>query len=1087
MSDKDLFLTLKDKLLEFDPVSWSQKYLTLDGKPYRIQGNGYRPFADLVRLIGVKSLERDSKPIIISKSRQVGLTTTTSVLEMYFLGSGLFGKNGKPPIRIIHAFPTLEIAAAYSKTKFNAMVSSSIPVPGSDSKRNSKTYMQSLLDGSSDFNNSMTFKQFAGGNHVFIESVGVDGDRIRGKQLSLDTELPTSNGFIKLSDLKEGDELFDEKGNICKVTKLHPINYSPEAFKLTFDDGTEVEACADHLWLTYTKANRVSARIKNPSKPTVKNTLYIFNSLKTNNLKENNHSIPNTLPLNYPEKELPIDPYLLGLWLGDASSCGLAVESTDAEILKSCKYRIEGLTTKLNQNNLLNNKHIPEIYLKSSYEQRLSLLQGLMDTNGRIDKTGRLEFCSVIPELAKNAHELIKSLGIKCSLIKNENCLYNKICKYRYRLNFITILPVFRLDIKLKRIKKHNRAIFHSTHRFISKVERIESKPMRCITVDSPSHLFLITRSFIPTHNTADVLFFDECFPYNQKIETSIGPIRIGSLYNRFKKEKPLPLIKTFNEVTEKFEFKKILNAWQRSERDLIQINYKNRRTRCTPNHRFLTNNGWVAAENLTNESLLKSYNGSNKFMFNKINNIKYTNKKEKVYDLEIEDNHNFILCPSGSSKNVGGPIVHNCQDMSDVAISNTTKTALKAQYGALGGGVQVYFGTPKMRGSAFHHMWQASSQQYYYLGCEQCKDYFALYTPGSDDWEKIWIHGFIVKCTKCGHEQDKRSAAERGKWISTKDPNECQMIGFHINQLYMPDFTKEKMLSEKPGISPINSERSYQNEVLGEFFQGETSPITPDEIRIHCAEVGRKFRAKIDPGEEPLVVLGLDYGGRNDIEQIANPGKVKQAGKSFTTAVVLSVSGPNILSIDFATKFKRNDMEYKKGLIDQIMKTYSVDLAVGDIGYSEDFSNVMHQAYGDRYLVSRALGTKVNDNIKFNENAFPKEIQFQRDHFIMDIYEQLKKGQFKFPYGDYEKIAWLIQHCCNMEIKPTISRTGDPQIHYIKSGPNDGFMALLNAYLAYKFYITKGFTVKNPNLIKNVSEKKSEPLAILGRIKRKF
>jgi len=197
MSDKDLFLALKDKLLEFDPVAWSQKYLTLDGKPYRIQGNGYRPFADLVRLIGVKSLERDSKPIIISKSRQVGLTTTTSVLEMYFLGSGLFGKNGKPPIRIIHAFPTLEIAAAYSKTKFNAMVSSSIPIPGSDGKKNSKTYMQSLLDGSSDFNNSMTFKQFSGGNHVFIESVGVDGDRVRGKQLSLDTELPTPNGFIK--------------------------------------------------------------------------------------------------------------------------------------------------------------------------------------------------------------------------------------------------------------------------------------------------------------------------------------------------------------------------------------------------------------------------------------------------------------------------------------------------------------------------------------------------------------------------------------------------------------------------------------------------------------------------------------------------------------------------------------------------------------------------------------------------------------------------------------------------------------------------------------------------------------------------
>ena len=617
MSEKDLFLSIKDKLLEFDPVAWSQKYLTLDGKPYRIQGNGYRPFADLVRLIGVKSLERNSKPIVISKSRQVGLTTTTSVLEMYFLGSGLFGKNGKPPIRIIHAFPTLEVAASYSKTKFNAMVSASIQAPGSDGKKNSKSYMQSLLDKSSDFNDSMTFKQFAGGNHIFIESVGIDGDRLRGK--------------------------------------------------------------------------------------------------------------------------------------------------------------------------------------------------------------------------------------------------------------------------------------------------------------------------------TIDILFFDEC------------------------------------------------------------------------------------------------------------------------------------------------------QDMSDVAISNTTKTALKAQYGALGGGVQVYFGTPKMRGSAFHHMWQSSSQQYYYLGCEKCKDYFPLYTPGSDDWEKIWIREFIVKCTKCGHEQDKRDAAERGKWVATKNPDECSMIGFHINQLYMPDFTKEKMLAEKPGLSPVNSERSYQNEVLGEFFQGETSPITAEELRLHCGDTERKFRARIESGEESLVVLGIDYGGRNDIEQIANPGKVKQAGKSYTTAVVMSVSGANLLSIDFATKFKQNDMEYKKGLIDQIMRTYSVDLAIGDIGYSEDFSHLMHQAYGDKYLVSRASGTKIIDNIKFNKDAFPKEIIFQRDHYIMEIYEQLKKGQIKFPYRDYEKIAWLVQHCCNMEIKPTISRMGDPQIHYIKSGPNDGFMALLNAYLAYKFYKTNGFSIRNPNLIPQTIEKVQELPMILGRVKRQF
>ena len=66
--------------------------------------------------------------------------------------------------------------------------------------------------------------------------------------------------------------------------------------------------------------------------------------------------------------------------------------------------------------------------------------------------------------------------------------------------------------------------------------------------------------------------------------------------------------------------------------------------------------------------------------------------------------------------------------------------------------------------------MWQTSSQQYYYLGCEGCKEHFPLYTPGSDDWEDIWIHTKIVKCPKCGHEQDKLAAQERGKWVALKD-----------------------------------------------------------------------------------------------------------------------------------------------------------------------------------------------------------------------------------------------------------------------------------------------------------------------------
>ena len=160
-------------------------------------------------------------------------------------------------------------------------------------------------------------------------------------------------------------------------------------------------------------------------------------------------------------------------------------------------------------------------------------------------------------------------------------------------------------------------------------------------------------------------------------------------------------------------------------------------------------------------------------------------------------------------------------QEMHDLALENAKINLLYAKHGKPGQGIQFYFGTPKSKDSYFHEMWKKSSQQYYHLGCGSCNQYFQLYTPGTDDWENVWLDDFIVKCTNCGYEQDKRLAAENGKWVCSQDINDpsCEYVGFHLNQLYMPDFPKEKILAEKPGPHPFNTENSYQNEVLAEFF----------------------------------------------------------------------------------------------------------------------------------------------------------------------------------------------------------------------------------------------------------------------------
>jgi hypothetical protein len=99
---------------------------------------------------------------------------------MYFVGSGLFGTNGKSPIRIIHAFPMHEMAQKYAKEKLNPMINTSLTVGEAVKGQALKSYMQLLLDRSSDSGDSLSFKSFKDGNYIRIDSTGLDGGRLRG-------------------------------------------------------------------------------------------------------------------------------------------------------------------------------------------------------------------------------------------------------------------------------------------------------------------------------------------------------------------------------------------------------------------------------------------------------------------------------------------------------------------------------------------------------------------------------------------------------------------------------------------------------------------------------------------------------------------------------------------------------------------------------------------------------------------------------------------------------------------------------------------------------------------------------------------
>jgi len=162
------------------------------------------------------------------------------------------------------------------------------------------------------------------------------------------------------------------------------------------------------------------------------------------------------------------------------------------------------LAEKLRQMNLIGNKHIPAAYLRGSRDQRLSLLQGLMDTDGTIDDRGQSTFVSTNKAVATGVFELVRTLGLKPSYNKTKAKLYQKDCGTAHRVKFTAYsdTPVFRLRRKYIKQRRPPSSPNRSSYRQIVSVRRVASVPVRCISVDSTSKLFLVTKAMIATHNS---------------------------------------------------------------------------------------------------------------------------------------------------------------------------------------------------------------------------------------------------------------------------------------------------------------------------------------------------------------------------------------------------------------------------------------------------------------------------------------------------------------------------------------------------------------------------------------------------------
>jgi deoxycytidine triphosphate deaminase len=356
--------------------------------------------------------------------------------------------------------------------------------------------------------------------------------RLEGKALALGTPVPTPDGWRTMADLRPGDRVFDETGAPTLVVAATVPTTGRPCFEVEFSDGTVLVADDAHQWMTTTKAERSHGRPRSG----VRSTEELARTVRVRG--ESNHHVRLAGPVQQPWVELPIDPYVLGLWLGEGSPTTgvLSVGPGDEQLLHEVEaagyavcptgrrmaYRIGGLsrraasrrsdskdrfsgaaslTTALRGMALLGDKHVPADYLAASVPQRLALLQGLMDSSGYVDADGRCEFVSTSECLADAVVLLAASLGLRPAKRKKRALLGGVDCGPAYQVDFTSRIPVFRLERKVDRLKAANRPA--PSFRAIVGVRPVPSVDVRCIRVAAASGLFLVGPTYIPTHNSS--------------------------------------------------------------------------------------------------------------------------------------------------------------------------------------------------------------------------------------------------------------------------------------------------------------------------------------------------------------------------------------------------------------------------------------------------------------------------------------------------------------------------------------------------------------------------------------------------------
>jgi CRISPR/Cas system-associated exonuclease Cas4 (RecB family) len=268
------------------------------------------------------------------------------------------------------------------------------------------------------------------------------------KGLALDTRLPTPSGWSTIKEVQVGDKILGGDGFPCFVTDKSEVHYN-KCYKITFDDNTSIVCDHEHKWVVNTSTGEK-----------ILTTDELKDNLFSNRKKPQKHLTIPTVSPKLGDKELPVDPYVLGAWF----------------------------------------KHIPIGYLRASYQQRLDLLRGIMDTDGHWNPIRkRCVVTTTNKQYAKEINELVVSLGWKATTFYNKGTGFGKEIDV-----WQTWFTPVDEEVFLARlpITYRAKASTKSRRRLITSVEEIDTVPTQCLVVDSPDHTFLCGDQMLKTHNS---------------------------------------------------------------------------------------------------------------------------------------------------------------------------------------------------------------------------------------------------------------------------------------------------------------------------------------------------------------------------------------------------------------------------------------------------------------------------------------------------------------------------------------------------------------------------------------------------------